>query len=396
MRILLVNDYGSATGGAEVVLLDLRDELRRRGHEVRLFSSSARTLGVAPEADGTGFGTVGRWRTLVQSANPAAARALDRELATFDPEVVHVRSYLTQLSPLILPHLERRAAVLHLLDYRSACPRSSKQLPDGRPCFARAGRACLREGCVPLRDWPFLELQRRLDRTRRGVFDRVVANSEWVAARLRPFGIETDEVVWNGVPVSAHRAVEAEATPVITFAGRVVPEKGLDVLIPAFAHLLQEFHDARLVIAGDGPAMPAVRSLASKLRVSEAVTFLGHVDRCQLEDQLASGTIHVVPSTWEEPFGRSAAEALMRGQALVASDVGGLGELARASGSAVSIPPGDSAALAGTLAQLLRDPSERFRRARAGHAFALRELTIERFAERFTSVYELACAAVRA
>ena len=93
MRVLLVNDYRPATGGAEIVLLDLRDELRRLGHDVRLFTSSARPLDVAIEADSTGFGTVSRWRTVVQSGNPAAARALRRELAGFRPDVVHVRSY---------------------------------------------------------------------------------------------------------------------------------------------------------------------------------------------------------------------------------------------------------------------------------------------------------------
>ena len=119
------------------------------------------------------------------------------------------------------------------------------------------------------------------------------------------------------------------------------------------------------------------------------MTFLGHVDRSELADRLAVGAIHVVPSAWEEPYGRSAAEALMRGQALVASAVGGLGELATASGAAVTVPPGDVTALADALLRLAAIRGDRETRARRAPV-RLRELTIERFAERFLESYEQA------
>ncbi len=390
MKVLLVSDYGTATGGAEIVLLELRDELRRRGHDVRLFSSSAQPLpNTAIEADATGFGTVTRWRTLVQCGNPAAALSLKREIKQFRPSVVHVRSYLTQLSPLILPLLRDVPAVLHVLDYRAVCPRSTKQLPDGSACRVDAGRACLHSACVPLRDWPALEVQRRLDRRWRGAFDRVVANSRWVEARLRALGISIDETIWNGVPVCAG-SVERAPAPTITFAGRIVQEKGVDYLLKAFAVVLQKFRDASLVVAGGGTDLPQAQKLADDLGVSGSVAFLGHVDRSVLGAQLAGGWVHVVPSTWEEPYGRSAAEALMRGQALVTSAVGGLGELADASGGAVTVPPGDVDALAAELVRLLDEPAEIDRLGLAGREFALRELAIERFADRFIDAYSRA------
>jgi glycogen synthase len=105
MRILLVNDHGTRVGGAEVIVFSLRDALRARGHEVRVFSSSAREHGDPIEADATGFGTTSRWRTLVQSVNPRAARSFRDEIARFRPDVVHVHLYQTQLSPLILGEL---------------------------------------------------------------------------------------------------------------------------------------------------------------------------------------------------------------------------------------------------------------------------------------------------
>jgi hypothetical protein len=103
VKILLVNDYAVRQGGAEVLLLRLRDALRERGHDVRLFASNAKEDGNCTPADYTCRGTTSRFRTLLQVANPWAAIGLRNVLRSFQPDVVHVKIFLTQLSPLILP-----------------------------------------------------------------------------------------------------------------------------------------------------------------------------------------------------------------------------------------------------------------------------------------------------
>src|SRR5260221_496193 len=70
LRILLVTDYSTLSGGEEVLTSHLRDRLRQQGHEVCWLSSSA---GLAPQADRLVFGTTSRWRGLTQAANPWAA-----------------------------------------------------------------------------------------------------------------------------------------------------------------------------------------------------------------------------------------------------------------------------------------------------------------------------------
>ena len=106
MKILLISDYATPTGGAEILTISLRDGLRSRGHDARLFASSARPNGAHSQADYHCFGTTSGFRTLLQSANFWAARKLKRILAEFQPDVVHVTLFLTQLSPLILPLLK--------------------------------------------------------------------------------------------------------------------------------------------------------------------------------------------------------------------------------------------------------------------------------------------------
>ena len=95
MKILLINDYGTPVGGAEVLTLALRDTLRRQGHDVRLFASSAGSSPDSQAADYVCFGTLSRWRTILQTFNPWAYVRLRRVLQEFRPDVVHVRMFLT-------------------------------------------------------------------------------------------------------------------------------------------------------------------------------------------------------------------------------------------------------------------------------------------------------------
>ena len=79
------NDYATPSGGAELLMLGLRDGLRARGHDARLFASTARSAALPAVADYTCVGTTSSFRTLLQTANPWAAHALRRVLRDFRP-----------------------------------------------------------------------------------------------------------------------------------------------------------------------------------------------------------------------------------------------------------------------------------------------------------------------
>lgn len=100
MRILLLNDYGVSRGGAEILSFALRNELRKREHDARLMTTSAGESDIGGETKDHQpvyrcFGTTSRYRTLIQIANILAFKALRQVLQEFQPEVVHVRKFLT-------------------------------------------------------------------------------------------------------------------------------------------------------------------------------------------------------------------------------------------------------------------------------------------------------------
>jgi glycosyltransferase involved in cell wall biosynthesis len=387
MKILLVNDYGARMGGAELQLLGLRAAFRARGHDARLLTSSARPAGLRLEADAACLGSMSAARTALQVANPWAFAALRRELAEFRPDVVHVKMFLTQLSPLVLPLLRAVPSLYHACWYRAVCPRGTKLLPDGSRCGVRWGRACLKNGCLPARTWPLLMAQMALLGRWRTAFRGVVANSAAVRARLLEEGFGPVEVISNGVPVVPLRDALV-GPPTVAFAGRLEPEKGADLLLEALARVREAVPESRLLVAGTGSQSGQLRQLASRLRLDERVTFLGYLSRSEVEAAFRSAWVQAVPSRWDEPFGLVAAEALMRGTAVVASHGGGLADIVTPEETGLLVPPGDAAALAAALSRLLRDRELCERMGRAGREHALARLTESASAERFLQFYE--------
>jgi len=387
MKILLINDYGSPVGGAEVLTFALRDELQRLGHDVRLFAGSAGASPASSKADYLCYGTFSRFRTLLQTLNPWAFVRLRRVLQEFQPDVVHVRMFLTQLSPLILPLLRRVPALYHVVWYRPICLTGTKLLPSGSPCQGSAGFVCYRSACVPLRDWILLQWQMWLWRKWRHAFRRIVANSHAVQESLIADGINPVEVIHNGVAVeSLTRALSAK--PVAVFAGRLVPEKGVDLLLHAFAIVARDLPEARLLLAGDGPERGTLTALAEKLKISRQVTFLGHLSKSDMERKFAPAWVQVVPSRWAEPFGLVAVEAMMRATAVIASRMGGLEEILQEGETGYLVPPNDPHRLAQRLKELLCDRSKADAMGQSGRRVAEERFSLRRQCEQFVSLYQ--------
>lgn len=370
----------------EIRLLRLREDLRKRGHDVRLFASSAKPLGAPSQADYECLGTISRFRTLLQTANPWAWLNLRRVLHAFRPDVVHLGIFLTQLSPLILPLLQRVPTLHDVGWYRALCPVGTKTLPDGSECRLPAGLVCYRSACLPFRDWMPLMVQMRLWRRWRSVCNVFVANSDAMRRRLLLEGNGPVEVVTNGVPIAVCRP-RLHNPPTVSFAGRLVQQKGADVLIHAFAKVVPKIPEARLLIAGEGPDQSVLIQMIRSLGLDSSVTLLGHLPAAEMERRLAEAWVHVVPSRWAEAFGMTAVEAMMRGTAVVASRCDGLEEIVRDGMTGQLVPPGDPVALAEALCRLLRDSALSERLGAAGREVALEQYSQDRWVGRILDLY---------
>lgn len=162
------------------------------------------------------------------------------------------------------------------------------------------------------------------------------------------FAPGTFTVIHYGIALGAEPPPPPPA-PRLVAIGRLIPIKGLDVLLKAFAQARRELPELELEIAGTGPLAATLEGSAP-----EGVTFLGHVS--PVAPLLERNAIAVVPSRGEG-FGMVALEAAERGRAAIVTNVGGLPEIVEDGVTGVVVPPDDADALARAIVALVRDPA---------------------------------------
>jgi len=141
---------------------------------------------------------------------------------------------------------------------------------------------------------------------------------------------------------------------VVAFVGSLKPWHGVELLLASFERLLAGVPDAHLVVVGDGPLMPQVREVASRLG-DEAVTVTGSVPHEEVPGWLALATVGVAPYPPLDDFYFSplkVVEYMAAGLPVIASNIGQLSELVVSGQTGLLVPPGDVAALTGALSRL--------------------------------------------
>jgi glycosyltransferase involved in cell wall biosynthesis len=167
--------------------------------------------------------------------------------------------------------------------------------------------------------------------------------------------------------------------PLIFSAARANAYKGIPELIRAAAGLRDAGRTANWIYCGAGPDLDAFR--AEVERRSLAGNFLCLGERDDVAPLLASSSVAVVPSTWEEAFGLTVVEAMAAGVPVVATRVGGIPEIVRDGVTGRLVPPGDEAALAAAIAEILDQPGAAAGRAEAARREVRTRFTVARVAD---------------
>jgi glycosyltransferase involved in cell wall biosynthesis len=194
-------------------------------------------------------------------------------------------------------------------------------------------------------------------------------------------------VVPNGIEVSRFvtipRVASAGEEKVLCVA-RLVPQKGIDVLLRAFVRVRAEAGNARLAVLGEGPERQRLARMAAELGLGDAVEFRGAVK--DIAVHLATAGVFALPSRFEG-LPLALLEAMAAGLPVVATDVDGNADVVRDGVDGLLVPSDDPGALAKALLHLIRDPGLAARLGNEARRRAASSFSVDTMLDRTVEVY---------
>jgi glycosyltransferase involved in cell wall biosynthesis len=194
---------------------------------------------------------------------------------------------------------------------------------------------------------------------------------------IRPTSTETDTGTSGQEP-----DIRAKQPPRFIMVARFSEQKDQTTLIRALAKIEDDFH---LDFVGSGPKLEECRTLAQSLGQSERISFLG--DRTDVEALLGSSQCFVL-STHYEGLPISILEAMRAGLPIIATAVGGIGELVENNGTGILVSHGDEDALSKALRELIQAPKLRTALGQAGESKFQAQFTLQRMLEKIDGIYQ--------
>lgn len=381
--VLLVTRRWTRDGGVSTHVQASAEILARHGIDVRVLCARVESDESIPGV------TIYRSPELFDGDVPVAARI--GEGLAFAPEIVHFHQ--VDLPELVQAARQRAATIVSAHVY-TACSAGVYYFRPGHECTRGHGPGCIPNlalrGCAHLRDpRPLPARYRRAGRQLEALMsaDLVVSYSSAVDRHLAANRLERRRMVPYTTTIAAQEGSGHETRRRVVYAGRVVREKGVDVLIRAAREIEAEF-----VICGDGMGLEAMRKLARRCHVERRVEFKGWLAPDELSREVANASVVAIPSLWPEPFGMVGIEALAAGRPVVASATGGIEDWLEDGVSGLCVKPGDVHALAQALNELLSDPERQHAMGMAGRRTVSERFSAGRHLDAILEAYQTALA----
>lgn len=279
--------------------------------------------------------------------SPSARARIAAEIASFQPDLVHIHNLFPHLTPSVYAacrdaHLP---VVQTLHNYRLLCPADFLHR-DGKPC-----EICLRKtfawpsvayGCVQGSSlYSFIKMNaaaaQRIAATTLGMVDIFIATSEHMRAKFIAGGFPADKIAVKS-SASPDPNLPPRTRSYFCYAGRLSPEKGIALILEAWSQAGMP----ELRIAGTGPMEDAVRAAAAR---NSAIRYLGLIDKAEVFELMAGAIATLVPSTRDEPSPVVLVQSLSVGTPVITSDLGLRAEIIVHGECGLAFPSGSAAAL---------------------------------------------------
>ena len=323
-RILIASKFYYTRGGAEVVAINMANDLTARGYKVGIFTMDypqnlvPDNFYTAPQVD-FGGNIADKLKFAARTMGyQGVKKAFKNALDTFKPDVVHIHNIHSYLSPAIVKMAKEYGAkvVWTLHDYKLACPAYSC-LNRGKIC-----ELCFNDKSHVVRQRCFKE---SLAASILAYFDFFVCPSQFISRQMIKAGLNPDKikVICNFVdPIKLagfKNNSSFEKGDYYVYVGRLSDEKGVATLLEAAKGL-----PYKIKLAGGGPLKD---ELMARYADCDNIEFLGHLNPEQVSKVLIGARATISPSQCYENNPLSVIESLCAGTPIVGANIGGIPEL---------------------------------------------------------------------
>ena len=383
MKLLQVyNDYRSSFGGEAGVVQMIAKTVENHGGQARLLMRTSKGLDQSLAGKVRGFAS--------GIYNRAALREMKRTLEIERPDVVHVHNLYPLFSPSVLVAC-RQAGVPVVMtnhNYLLTCP-VVNHLHKGSVCEKCLGGReywCVLKNCREnLAESVAYAVRsataRKLNLFRDNVTVHIVL-SDFARQRLLSAGFNDEQVVVLPNMVELGTATNGHVPgDYAAFSGRMMAEKGVDVLLAAAVRL----PDVPFRLAGNGPILDKLMTTAPS-----NASFVNRLGSQEMAAFYQGSRFLVVPSRWFEGCPLVVSEAMSHGLPVIASRIGGLPEFVEDGVTGLLFEPGNVTELADRIRLLWGNPDLCSRMGEAGRKKARQEYHEEVYYERLMSIYDKA------
>lgn len=394
MRVLLLHNRYRLAGGEDGVFQAESDMLRSHGVEVLEYE-------VDNGADREGLTPRAVQRVLNSSWSRASYDQIRDICDRFRPDVAHVHNFWMTLSPSVHAacHSSGVATVQTLHNFRLLCA-NALFLRQGRSCQDCMGkmpwwgivRRCYRDSALASATVTAMIGVNRWRQTWTRDVDAFIALSQHSRLQFLAGQLPSERIFVKpnflrdpGEPITV-----PSQSDLVVYAGRLAREKGVDILLTAWAHnRLSRL--GKLVIVGEGDRRKLLEQQAENLGLrSPDVVFVGLKSRAEVSRMLAGARALVLPSLYFETFGLIVLETLAAGRPAIVSDHGALRELVEHGKTGLTVPPGNAPMLGNAIERLLCDPKLADRLGRQGREDYLTRYTNHQNIGMLLAIYEFA------
>lgn len=379
LQVLLIHNYYQQPGGEDVVFEAEKKLLQEFGHDVIELTETNYRL--------NSLRTYAAAKNAVWSSG--AFNKVYETIAQNRPDIAHVHNTWLMFSPSIYYALQsKRIPVVQTLhNYRLLCPNATLFRKD-KVCedcmnlpFPLYGifHKCYRNSFEQSSIVAAMLSYHRLRRTWQDQVDCYIALSKFAMEKFIQGGLPVHKLTTKPNFIADKVWYPKELRNYVLYVGRLSPEKGIQTLVKAF-----ESSTIPLYIAGDGPDRKLVLKLISQ---NKNVSYLGYLEKAQLEKIYSQARFLVIPSTGYENFPMNILEAFRSAIPVVASRIGSIKELINDGETGLLFHPGDQQDLISKIEWLWNHPEESIRMGKNARQEYEKKYTPERNYEMLMSIY---------